>query len=146
MLKAVLNYSKKIPVPDSEYSSQGYSLSLETEIPETDPKAIQERIHLTFELVKASVEQELSNGKAKTTPVPEVPENHIDAPRGVDKASPRQVKFVMDLAIQRQISLSELNAHVKELYGVGSIYDLTKRDASKLVDVLKKTPERRKAA
>ena len=53
MLKAVCSFSKKIPVPDSEYSSQGYSLSLETEIPETYPRAIQVRLHDTFELVKS---------------------------------------------------------------------------------------------
>ena len=31
MLKAIVNYSKKVPA-ETEYSSQGYSLSLETEI------------------------------------------------------------------------------------------------------------------
>ena len=51
MLKAIVSYSKKIPVPDSQYSSQGYSLSLETELPETDLAAIQTRLSETFDLV-----------------------------------------------------------------------------------------------
>ena len=62
MLKAIVSYSKKIPVPASEYSSQGYSLSLETEISESDPGAIQARLSQTFQLVKSSVEHELANG------------------------------------------------------------------------------------
>jgi hypothetical protein len=62
MLKAIVSFSKKIPVPGSDFSSQGFSLSLEIEVPETEPGAIKGRLHDTFELVKSSVEQELANG------------------------------------------------------------------------------------
>jgi len=146
MLKAIVSYSKKIPA-DKEYSSQGYSLSLETELPQMDAKAIQARLHDTFTLVKNAVEQELENGKvAKPVHVPDVPENQLERPRDTEKASNRQIQFVTSLASQRKITISELNAKVKDLYGVESIYDLSKRDASKLVDVLKTTEGRRKAA
>ena len=43
MLKAIVNYSKKVPA-ETEYSSQGYSLSLETEIAAGDPASIQAQI------------------------------------------------------------------------------------------------------
>lgn len=146
MLKAILSYSKKVPA-ESEYSSQGYSLSLETELPEGLGQAkIQERIHQTFELVKAAVEQELASGKPKSVPVSDVSENHQDAMKGsVDRASNRQIRFATDLASQQGIAISELNARVQELYKVDNIYDLTKKDASKLLDSLK-TGGHKKAA
>lgn len=145
MLKAIVSYSKKIPA-ETEFSSQGYSLSLETEIAETDAKAIQARLHGTFELVKAAVEMELANGKTKAVPLTDVPENRVELPSAnTGKASNKQVKFITDLASQQHISISELNARVKELYGVDNIYDLNRKDASRLVDSLK-TGSRRKAA
>ena len=147
MLKAIVSYSKKIPVPDSEYSSQGYSLSLETEVPESDPAAIQARLHQTFDMVKTSVEQELANGNGTgnghvTKPTP------VQAPQAAnrtgEKASNKQIKFLTDLCTQRGMSLSDLNADVQRRFGVDGIYDLSRRDASLLLDEL--NGRQRKAA
>ena len=139
MLKAIVSYSKKIPVPDSEFSSQGYSLSLETEIPETDPAAIQARLSRTFQLVKDQVEHELANGNGNAQPV-KVPEAGTQpggkATGAVDKASNKQVKFITDLAGQRGISISDLNADIRKRYGVGGLYELSRKQASDLLDVL----------
>jgi len=150
MLKAIVSYSKKIPVPDSEFSSQGYSLSLETEVPESDPAAIQARLHGTFELVKSSVEQELANGNGTgngRAPAPAPAAATAAAPagaRGGEKASNRQIKFLTDLCTQRGQSLSDLNADVRRRFGAAGIYDLTRRDASALLDEL--NGKQRKAA
>ena len=154
MLKAIVSYSKKIPVPDSEYSSQGYSLSLETEVPETEPAAIQRRLSETFQLVKDQVEQELANASGNVRAVKAVepegrPAEPEDKPRGRtgvtgDKASNKQLKFLTDLATQRGMSLSDLNADVQHRFNVGGIYDLSRRDASLLLDEL--NGKQRKAA
>ncbi len=141
MLKAIVSYSKKVPVPESDYSSQGFSLSLETEVPETDPAGIQARLHQTFELVKASVEQELAQAKGGTTPA-QHQDNRPSHPttqrsNGVqDKASNKQIKFITDLANQRGIALSAINADVRQRYGVDGLYDLTRRQASEVLDEL----------
>ena len=137
MLKAIVSYSKKIPVPDSEFSSQGYSLSLETEIPETDPAAIQARLSRTFRLVKDQVEHELANGSG-TVQAGKPPEAGAQ-PSGrpaptADKASNKQIKFITDLATQRKVSLTDLNADVQKRYGVAGLYDLTRKQASELLD------------
>ncbi len=139
MLKAIVSYSKKIPVPDSEYSSQGYSLSLETEIPETDAPAIQARLSRTFQLVKAQVEHELANGngnsKAAQPPDPApAPAGRTTAP--VEKASNKQIKFITDLANRQNLALSDLNGRVRRDYGVDGLYDLDKKQASALLDAL----------
>ena len=137
MLKAIVSYSKKIPVPDSEFSSQGYSLSLETEIPETDPVAIQARIHDTYDLVRATVENELANGNGNGhTAKPAEPTGKPNGrPNGTgEKASNKQIKFITDLATQRGTSLSDLNADVRKRYGVAGLYDLNRKQASDLLD------------
>ncbi len=138
MLKAIVSYSKKVPVPDADFSSQGFSLSLETEVTETDPVAIQARLHSTFELVKASVEQELIQAKGNGTQPLETRPNQ-PAQRnngGGEKASNKQIKFVTDLANQRGIALSEITADVRRKFGVDGLYDLTRKQASELLDEL----------
>lgn len=144
MLKAIVSYSKKIPVPDSEFSSQGYSLSLETEIPESDPAAIQARLSRTFLLVKDQVEHELANGNAPTArPAETTPSRPPTRTREAEKASNAQVKFMTDLATQRGLSLSDLNAEVRQRFGAAGLYDLTRKQASEILDAMKRD---RKAA
>jgi len=137
MLKAIVSYSKKIPVPDSEFSSQGYSLSLETEIPDIEPSAIQSRLHQTFNLVKATVEEELANGNGSGRNSDAKPQERRAQSRDTaEKASNKQVKFITDLAGQRGLSISDINADVRKRFGVDGIYDLTRKQASALLDEL----------
>lgn len=145
MLKAIVSYSKKIPVPGSEYSSQGYSLSLETEITETDPSAIRNRLHETFETVKASVEEELSGSKAGTGR--QEPGDRQARPREPErKASNRQVKFITDLAAERGFQLQDLNADVRRRFNADGLYDLSAKQASTLIDEMSAPQQRRRAA
>jgi hypothetical protein len=154
MLKAIVSYSKKIPVPESQFSSQGFSLSLETEIMANDPAAIQAKLHETYELVKSTVEQELANGNGNGhTAKPAEPNGrpteqnsnpNSRASGTTEKASNKQIKFLTDLATQRGLSLSDLNADVRKRFGVDGLYDLTRRDASALLDEL--NGKQRKAA
>ena len=131
MLKAIVSYSKKIPVPDSEYSSQGFSLSLEAEIPDRDPAMIQARLHETFELVKNSVESELE--KQSSSPSPAASMKPAPAP---EKASNKQIKYLTDLAQQKNITLSDLNATIRKQCGVTGLYDLSRKQCSDLLDEL----------
>ena len=140
MLKAIVSYSKKIPVPDSEYSSQGFSLSLEAEIPDRDPQQIQAKLHETFELVKNSVEQELQ----KNCPTAQAPATPAMEPAKSDKASNAQIKFLTDLCGQKGIPLAQLNQKLRQQYGVGGLYDLTKQQCSDVLNEL--GVKRRKAA
>lgn len=135
-LVATVSFSKKIPVPDAEYSSQGYSLSLQTEIPETDPAAIQARLSQTFQLVKDQVEHELAkNGNGHATR--ELAPNGATpaAGKGIAvKASNKQLKFLTDLAGRQGIALSDLNGRIRAEFGVDGLYDLDKKQASALLD------------
>lgn len=150
MLKAIVSYSKKIPVPGSEFSSQGYSLSLETEIPESDPAAIKARLHQTFETVKASVEEELSGAKPSQQQQAESSQfggqRQQQPQNGERKASNAQLKYLADLAAERKLPLQDLNADIQRRFGVSGIYDLTSKQASAVLDDLKGAGQRRRAA
>lgn len=132
MLKAIVSYSKKIPVPDSEYSSQGFSLSLEAEIPDRDPALIQARLQETFELVKASVESELEKQTGSTPVKPTAGSK----PAVTEKASNKQIKYLTDLAQQKNITLADLNAMIRKQCGVTGLYDLSRKQCSDLLDEL----------
>lgn len=141
MLKLSTSYSKKIPIPEQQFSSQSFHASVEVELSDAlTPEQVQERIHHTFALVKDAVEAELKGNGASVpvapapTVVPGKPAQNGDHPVG--KASNRQLKFVMDLASQQGFELSALTAHVRKLYGVQSVYDLDKKQASALLDSL----------
>ena len=136
MLKLNSSYSKKVPVEGQEFSSQSYHASVEVELSDAlEPQQIQERIHATFKIVKEAVESEL-NGKSQSAHKTESPREH-NGNGSSEKASTKQIKYLTDLARVRDITISELNNQAKRIYGAGSIYDLTKKDASKLVDSLK---------
>ena len=146
MLKANVCYSKKVPVDGMDFSSQGYSLTLETEVPETDPQGIQTRLHETFELVKATVENELANGNGKASQ-PAEPATPLRGNRNASsgKASNKQIKFLTDLATQQGISIADLNARIRQEFRVDGIYELSRRNASVLLDELNKGTRRQAA-
>ena len=60
----------------------------------------------------------------------------------MEKASNKQVKFILDLAGRQNLPLSALNADVQKQFGVADIYALDRKQASALVESLKQ----RKAA
>ena len=135
MLKLNASYSKKIPVEGQDYSSQQFHASVELELSDSlKPEELRQRLHSTFQLVRQSVETEL-NGKPAGEAAP------ADQPNGkstrkVEKASNKQVKFLTDLAVQNGYAISDLNRIAGERFGVTGIYDLDRKQASRMIDDL----------
>ena len=135
MIKLNASFSKKVPA-EQEYSSKSFLASVEVELPSNaNEEELRQKIHDTFELVKQSVEAEIN---AQATPSSssnnQRPKERTEA---LVKASNKQIKYILDLGKARAKVLSELNVEAERLYGVDSIYNLTKKDASRYVDVLK---------
>ena len=152
MLKVCTSYSKKVPT-DQQYSSQQFHASVEVELSDAlSPEQLQERIHQTFTVVRNTVESEISgngngngNGHGETAPAPtsrlggfHVPAGDKTNGNGNGKASNAQIKYMTSLATEQDIRLSALNAYCQDNYKVETIYDLTKKQASELVDSLKR--------
>ena len=138
MLKLNASFSKKVPVPGEEYSSQSFHASIECECADAlTTEQLQEKIHATFDLVKTAVESEL-HGKpvAKSEPAAQ-PSRVETAKPDTAKASNKQVKYLLDLAKGKGLTLTALNARVQDRFKVETVYELARKDASKLVDELK---------
>ena len=141
MLKVCTSYSKKVPT-DQQYSSQQFHASVEVELSDAlTPEQLQERIHQTFTTVRNTVENEINGSTPVATPAPAARGGyHVtggEKTNGNGKASNAQIKYLTSLATEQDIRLSGLNAYCQDNYKVDSIYDLTKKQASELVDSLK---------
>jgi hypothetical protein len=143
MLKLNASYSKKVPAGE-QYTSQSYHCSVEVELSDAaTPAQLQAKIRDTFALVRDSVEAEL-HGKPATQPekaeapapsAPPVPPPSKSEPAA--KASNKQIRFILDLAKAKGMGLGEVTGQVQKKFRAESVYDLTRRDASKLLDELK---------
>ena len=150
MLKLNASYSKKVPA-DTEYSSQSFHASVEVELPDgLTQDQLNAKIHETFDLVRASVEAELNGNSAPNQPALLPTENTSNAPQmnpaqqnknGYGKkngttsdapASPKQVKYLLDLARQYGVSPDQIKAK----FNVPALESLTKTQCSRAIDEL----------
>lgn len=133
MLKLNASYSKKVPA-ETEYSSQSYHASVEVELPDgLTPDQLQERIHATFALVRESVETEIHGASQAVThpvsqPVPQ--QTYAHAAKTEIPASPKQIRYLLDLARNKGITAAQIAAK----YGVESVDQLTKAQCSGLIN------------
>ena len=141
MLKLNASFSKKVPA-ELEYSSKGYSATIEVELPDgLDQNQLRHRIHETFALVESSVETEISGN---VVPLASDPINHYQAPitparqsavgsnKSAGRASAKQVKFLLDIARRSNIDL----ASFLQGTGVDSPENLNRQQCSALIDRL----------
>ena len=130
MLKLNASYSKKIPA-DSQYSSQSFHASVEVELPDgLTQEQLNAKIHETFDLVRESVEAELHGNTAPQQNKAAYGKRNgtiSDAP-----ASPKQVKYLLDLARQYGVSPDQ----IKVKFNVPSLESLTKTQCSRAIDEL----------
>ena len=151
MLKLNASYSKKIPA-DSQYSSQSFHASVEVELPDgLTQEQLNAKIHETFDLVRESVEAELHENASPNQPVLLPAERASNAPQGNyapqqnkatygkrngttsdAPASPKQVKYLLDLARQYGVSPDQ----IKTKFNVPSLESLTKTQCSRAIDEL----------
>ena len=145
MLKLNASYSKKVPA-DTEYSSQSYHASVEVELPDgLTPEQLNAKIRETFALVRDSVETELhnepgnvQNSNTPLLPIPPAqPQQNKPAYSRNGKASdtpasPKQIKFLLDLARQNGYTAEQLKAK----FNVPALESLTKMQCSRAIDEL----------
>ena len=150
MLKLNASYSKKVPA-DTEYSSQSFHASVEIELPDgLTPDQLNAKIHETFALVRDSVESELHGNAVQqptqTSNTHSQPGLYDNPPQNATKpaygkkngttadapASPKQVKYLLDLARQYGINPEQIKAK----FNVSSLECMTKTQCSRAIDEL----------
>ena len=146
MIKLTASFSKKVPVPGSDYSSQQYHAAVEVELPDgLTLEQLQGRIHQTFSLVQASVEHELGNDRqdsadspAAFTPAPP-PAANGHAPNGRSegngaRATGKQIQFITNLGLRNKLSLQALNDLALRTFGAADLAVLTRKQASDFIE------------
>jgi len=144
MLKLNASYSKKVPA-DTEYSSQSYHASVEVELPDgLSHDELDARIHETFALVRDSVEAELHGESVNTGQMTDVQQPPLRPTQQPNKttygkkpatdapASPKQIKFLLDLARQNGYTVEQLKAR----FNVAALEDLSRTQCSRAIDTL----------
>ena len=144
MLKLNASYSKKVPA-DTEYSSQSYHASVEVELPDgLTPEQLNARIHETFAMVRDSVEAELHGEGGNAGQMADAPQHPIQPapqqskpaygkkPATDSPASPKQIKFLLDLARQNGYTVEQL----KSRFNVSALEDLSRTQCSRAIDAL----------
>ena len=143
MLKLNASYSKKVPA-DTEYSSQSFHASVEVELPDgLTPEQLNSKIHETFALVRDSVEAELHGENANVGQMTDAPQLQIPPAQqskpayskkpAIDSpASPKQIKFLLDLARQSGYTIEQLKAR----FNVAALEDLSRTQCSRAIDLL----------
>lgn len=133
MLKLNASFSKKVPA-EQEYSSKGFSASIEVELPDgLNQQQLQERIHQTFALVEASVEAELNNNGGTAVPATPVATVPSAEPEKFEKASSKQLKFVTDLVRDNQYDATEF----LRSRGLSNVLELSRTQCSQLIDLIR---------
>ena len=144
MLKLNASYSKKVPA-DTEYSSQSYHASVEVELPDgLTPEQLNARIHETFAMVRDSVEAELHGETTNAGRMADVQQLPIQSAQQQNKpaygkkpstdapASPKQIKFLLDLARQNGYTIEQLKAR----FNVSVLEKLSRTQCSRAIDQL----------
>ena len=143
MLKLNASYSKKVPA-DTEYSSQSFHASVEVELPDgLTQDQLNAKIHETFDLVRASVEAELhcNPPTAQMSDMPQLPiqsaqpqqnKNGYKKPVPNTPASPKQIRFLLDLARQNGYTPEQIKAR----FNVSALEDLSRTQCSRAIDQL----------
>jgi hypothetical protein len=134
-IKLSASVCKKMP-DQEQYSSKSYLASLEIELSSgLSSEQLNQEIHKTYAQLEKAVDEQINgqtiNGSGHAE---KAPQNGSSQPQ---KASNKQIKFILDLGKAREQALSDLNTEAGRLFGVDSIYDLSKKEASKFVDELK---------
>ena len=141
MLKLNASYSKKVPA-ELEFSSKSYHVSLEVELPAgMTADQLQAKISETFALARDSVEAEIHSSGTKvidTTPsqaprqLPARANGRGSGRSSNEPASNKQVAFLTDLLKKGGYDLQATCQN----YGVQSLYDLTRKQCSDVIDGL----------
>ncbi len=136
MLKLNASFSKKVPT-EEKFSSKSFHASIECELPDgLSEDQLKAKIHNTFELVRSSVEAEITNVQSNGSETAGKPQNRRGAEgsktAAPPKASSKQLNYLLDLAHDKGVKPRE----IMERAGVDDLSDLNKAQCSKLIDEL----------
>ena len=153
MIKLSASVSKKVPVPDVEFSSQSYSAGMEVEVSSgTEPEEIGKKLKLLYALLEGSIDEQLAAGQSEAPqeppnpPFPRGTNGHETRPNGhrtgngtkkARTATEAQMRAIQAIASDRGYSEPGLADLLSSRFGAHTVEALSIGDASRLIDLLK---------
>ena len=156
MIKLSANLSKKVPMPDVEFSSQQYGAAMEIEVSDAaDAQEIAGRLQSIYGLLEKSVDEQTGQASAgKSAPAQpqkrpflgdtsgkphtEGGNGNGSSRRGNGKASPAQIKALFAISKDKGMDRTGLIELLKAEYSVERPDDLSIKAASDLIGRLQK--------
>jgi hypothetical protein len=156
MIKLSANLSKKVPMPDVEFSSQSYGAAMEIEVSDAaDAPEITGRLEAIYKLLEQSIDGQIAKasagraapeqqpkrpflGEPSVKPQAEGGNGNGSPKRGNGHASQGQIKMIFAVSKDRGMSRDDLIGLLKAECSVERPDDLTVKAASDLIGKLQK--------
>ena len=144
MIKLSANVSKKVPVPDVEFSSQSYSAGMEIEVAERSGKdELKQKIRSLYALLEEAINEQIKgaaqNGKPQRNPQKAAGEERSSPAAGNNgrRATEAQVKAIFAIGRDRGYSKQEIQSMASKRFEAEKPSELSIAQASSLIDMLK---------
>jgi hypothetical protein len=152
MINLTANVSKKVPMPDLEFSSQSYSAGMEVEMASgASSEEIQKKLRALYGLLEASIDEQIRSCQAESgtykddaTPRPKAESRRsrhtsgsANGGNGARLATKAQVKAIYVIARERGYTDQDIERHVSNSFGAQKPSALSIGEASRLIDTLK---------
>ena len=141
MIKLSANLSKKVPIGDVPYSSQQFGAAMEIEVSDSaSPDEITKRLKTIYDMLSRSVDEQIAGSHNSADEEPQNPSSSDSFPSRSNNghASLAQVKAIFAISKERGVGREGLVNALRRDFGVEKPEDLTIRQASEVIDRLKK--------
>jgi hypothetical protein len=148
MVKLSASVSKKVPLQNVEYSSRSCSAGAEVEMSsDASPEELKEKLLALYRTLEEAVDEQLE-GNAQPSHQKELPEEtrralskRTSSNGNGRKASEAQVGAIHAIAAEHGLSEQQLCDMLREKYSTDAPENLTLKDASALIGLLKNGKE-----
>ena len=148
MIKLNANVSKKVPVPDVEFSSQSYSAGMEVELSSGSTKdEMNKRLRALYALLEEAINEQIQgrqggNARGSANGSPKPARNPNSRPEGNGqqngrRATKAQIGAIHAITKEQGYSEADLKELVSGSFGVDGPSALSIGQASSLIDTLK---------
>ena len=153
MIKLSANLSKKVPMPDVEFSSQQYGAAMEIEVSDAaDAQEITSRLQAIYGLLEKSIDQQIQAASRSQTSTPTRQPFLSGGDNGGNggnnggngsfrrngHATPAQIKAIFAVCKDRNVSREDLVRLLQADFNVSKPDDLSLKAASDLIGRLQK--------